>query len=335
MRIGLIGAGAVADYHIAAALELPNASISAVCDIDAVVAQRAAAAAGGASSFTDYRDMIDSGTVDAVIVNTPHSFHLPMVTDAARAGLHVLVEKPMATTLDDCDAMIAACDTAGVALTVGHIQHFMPDKVAAKEHIDSGELGDVVMVRDFRSTDYRPGTRSGWFFSPTVAGGGALINIGGHCIDRSLWFGGGRAERVLASTVNRFSSEVETDGTIALRLANGIGASINVISDPPLKADSLFIVCERGVVVADPRSGTLVQVDGRSRVLHERHPDDIQHAFTAQLADFLDVINGGRPTVPLSHARHVVEVVLESYRSAAEGVARTVGAAPVVSAGAR
>ncbi|WP_166997140.1 Gfo/Idh/MocA family protein [Paramicrobacterium fandaimingii] len=315
MRIGLIGAGAVADFHIQAARSIAHAEVTAVCDLDDSAAARAADRAGDARVFADYREMYASGCIDAVIVNTPHALHLPMVTDAARAGLHVLVEKPMATTLADCDVMIAACENADVALAVGHIQHYMPDKLAAKAIIDSGELGDVVMIHDDRSTDYRPGTRPDWFLSRDVAGGGALINIGGHCLDRCLWFGGAHATELFASTVQRFGADVETDGMISLRLKNGVGVTISVLSDPPSKTDSMSIVCELGVVVADPRRGTTVQRDGTSRMLHSPDPGDIQRAFTAQLADFLAVIAGAEPAVPLSHARHVVELVLASYRS--------------------
>lgn len=315
MRIGLIGAGAVANFHVTAAQATNRADITAVCDIDSSRAARVAAKAPGARVFTDYREMYASGAVDAVVVNTPHALHLPMVSDAAAAGLHVLVEKPMATTLDDCDSMLSACAESGVALAVGHIQHFMPDKIAAREIVDSGELGNVVMVRDYRSTDYRPGNRAGWFFSPEIAGGGAMINIGGHCLDRALWFGGGDVDQLFASVTNRFGSAVETDGTIALKLDNGVGVSINVVSDPPLKADSLMIVCERGSIVADPRAGTHVQVDGHTRQAYAPTADDIQTAFTAQMADFLDVVEGQKPTVPLDHARRVVELVLAAYRS--------------------
>lgn len=119
--------------------------------------------------------------------------------------------------------------------------------------------------------------------------------------------------------MNRFDSAVETDGNIAMRLDNGVGVSISVISDPPLRADSLLVVCERGVIVADPRAGTSVQVDGKRRVVREPRPDDIQSAFTAQMADFVAVANGAEPAVPLEHARHVVELVLASYRAAEIG----------------
>jgi len=321
VRIGLIGAGAVAPYHCAAASALDGIELAAVCDIDEAAARRVASGCPDAAVFTDHRTMLHSGTVDAVIVNTPHSTHLPIAVHAAAAGAHVLVEKPMATTLEDCDRLIGACESAGVALTVGHIQHYLPEKVAAEKVLASGELGAVQMVRDNRSTDYRPGTRSPWFFSPDVAGGGALMNIGGHCIDRSLWFGGGRAVEMLATTVNRFGSPVETDGAMMLRLDNGVAVSIVVLSDPATRGDLLTIVCDRGVIEVDPRHGTTVHADGRSQLVHRTHPDDIQSAFTAQLADFQRVVQGAEPTVPIAHARHVVELVLAAYRSAEDGSA--------------
>ncbi len=320
MRIGLIGAGAVAPFHIAAASELDGPELTAVCDIDERAARRAADGTA-ASVFDDHRRMLDAGVVDAVIVNTPHSLHLPIALDAASAGAHILVEKPMATTLADCDSMVRACEEAGVELTVGHIQHYLPEKVAAARVIASGELGEVRMIRDYRSTDYRPGTRSPWFFSPEIAGGGALINIGGHCLDRSLWLGGGRAVEMLATTVNRFGSPVETDGSMLLQLDNGVGISISVISDPATRSDTMAIVCERGVIEVDPRTGTTVHIDGASRVEHHATPLGIQQAFTAQLADFQAVVDGAARTVPLVHARHVVELVLAAYRSSREGAA--------------
>lgn len=320
MRIGLIGAGAVAPFHITAAAETDGLTLAAVCDIDADAAARAAATSG-AAVFTDHRRMLDAGVVDAVIVNTPHATHLPIGADAAAAGLHVMVEKPMATTLDDCDRLVELCERAGVALTVGHIQHYMPEKIAARRVLEGGDLGAVRMIRDNRSTDYRPGTRSPWFFSPEIAGGGALLNIGGHCLDRSLWFGGGRAIEMLATTVHRFGSPVETDGAMLLRLDNGVGVNIAVLSDPATKGDVLTVVCDDGIIEVDPRRGTTVHVDGTSRTVHTHHRDDIQRAFTAQLADFAAVVAGAEPTVPVAHARHVVELVLAAYRSADSGSA--------------
>lgn len=329
MRIGLIGAGAVADLHALAADQIADTRLTAVCDLEESAARRVAAPYG-AATFTDYRDLLASRSVDAVIVNTPHALHSRMVLDAAAHGLHVLVEKPMATTLDDCDAMAEACAQAGVTLAVGHIQHFLPDKCAAERAIASGVLGAPLGVHDYRSTDYRPGTRSPWFFSRELAGGGALMNIGAHCLDRSVWLAGAAAVSLTAAVTERFGAPVETDGTVALRLANGGLATVSVMSDTPHKVDELTVVCERGSVVADPRAGTFLRSDGRTRQIHTPSSADIPDAFRAQLADFVAAVGGADPRVTPEHGRHVVELVLASYSSAATGEPVMVGAAQSV-----
>ncbi|GAA0715299.1 Gfo/Idh/MocA family oxidoreductase [Dactylosporangium roseum] len=329
MRIGLIGAGAVAELHARAAESLPHVRLTAVCDLVEDAARRVAAPRG-AATFTDYRRLIGSGLVDAVIVNTPHALHREMVVDAAELGLHILVEKPMATSLADCDTMRAACEAAEVTLVVGHIQHFLPEKVAAEAVLAQGECGSPVMVHDYRSTDYRPGTRSAWFFSTEIAGGGALMNIGAHCLDRSVWLGGAGAGavRMTAATSRRFGVPVETDGTIHLELANDVAASISIVSDPPRKVDELMVVCERGVVTADPRRGTFIRRDGRTRIVLEPSSSGIPDAFRAQLADFVAAVEGAPPRVSLDHGQHVVELVLAAYESAALGKPVVVGALP-------
>ena len=204
MRLGLLGAGAVGELHADAAVHVPGVEVAAVCSVSIDEAARVAAA-HRARPFTDYPEMFDQGGLDAVIISTPHAMHTQMVLDAAAAGLQVLVEKPMATTAADCDVMIDACRTAGVALAVGHIQHFMPDKTTAYAAIQQGDIGEPLMVHDYRSTDYRPGTRPAWFFDKAIAGGGAMMNIGSHCIDRSSWLVDSLPARVeTATTVSRF-----------------------------------------------------------------------------------------------------------------------------------
>ncbi len=328
MRLGIIGAGAVAEFHAVSAKRLPTIELAAVCDLDQQAAERIAGPAG-AATFTDYRQMYANAGLDAVIINTPHALHLEMVLAAAQAGLHVLVEKPMATTVGACDEMIQACRDAGVKLVVGQIQHFLPEKIAVEQVLAGGTLGPVRMIRDSRSTDYRPGTRPAWFFNADIAGGGALMNIGGHCLDRSLWFGGAPAVALSARTVNRFGVDVETDGFICAELANGVHVNISVVSDPPARMDEVLVVCERGIISSNPRRGTVVQQDGASRMIWESSPDDIQDGFYRQLADFAAVLAGAEPKVSTTHARHVVEAILAAYQSSSSGLPVALGAAPM------
>lgn len=318
MRIGLIGAGAVAPLHARAARLLPGVEMTAVCDLQPDAA-RAVAEPIGAQSFTDYRDLLASGTTDAVIVNTPNALHCEMAIDAASAGQHVLVEKPMAITIKDCDRMVEAARSAGVVLRVGHIQHFLPEKTALADAIARGAIGQVRMVHDLRSTNYRPGSRSPWFLSPEIAGGGAVMNIGAHCLDRTVWLGGTDASAISAHTLMRFGVAVDTDATIGLRLANGVVATVTVTSDVPRRTDDITVIGDDGSLLASPTVGTLLQQDGHTEVLYEPSTDGIPEAFRLQLADFAAAVSGQPSAVSLAHARHVVELVLATYTSSAAG----------------
>ena len=317
MRIGIIGAGAVAPLHARAAGLLPDVQMTAVCDVQPAAATVVAEPIG-AAVFTDYRDLLASGTTDAVIVNTPHSLHREMAVAAAEAGQHVLVEKPMAISLDDCDAMTDAAQRAGVVIRVGHIQHYLPEKAALAQAISRGAIGAVRLVHDYRTTDYRPGSRSAWFLRPELAGGGAMMNIGAHCLDRVVWLGGSPATSVSATTLSRFGVAVETDASVMLRLANGVEARVTVVSDSPRRSDEITVVGDEGTLVANPGSGTLLRRDGVTEVLHEPSTDDIPEAFRLQLDDFASAVQGAAFAVTLEHSRHVVELVLACYDSAAD-----------------
>ncbi|POH72986.1 Gfo/Idh/MocA family protein [Arthrobacter glacialis] len=318
MRLGIIGAGAVAGLHAHGADVLDGIELSAVCDLREDVAA-AVAAPWGAAVFTDYQAMLAAGVVDAVVINTPHSLHRDMVLAAAAQGVHVLVEKPMATTLADCRLMEQACADAGVVMVVGMIQHFMAEKLALQAALATGQLGRVLMIHDYRSTDYRPGTRPDWFFDKEISGGGAFINIGAHCLDRCLWVGGAPAVQLGATTLRRFGAPVETDGAMELTLANGVQVRISIVSDTPDHIDEMLVVCELGTVTVDPRKGTFLEIDGTRSQLHATASHDIQDAFTAQLADFSAAVGGAAPSVSGDHATHVVELVLAAYRSAEDG----------------
>jgi predicted dehydrogenase len=320
IRLGLIGAGSVGVLHAEAAAQTPAVRVTAVCDTDPQVARRVAARYG-AQAFVDHRALLAAGIVDAVVVNTPHAMHTDIVCDAANNGLHVLVEKPMATQVADCERMIEACSRAGVRLVVGHIQHFLPDKVAARAAIDAGEIGDPVLATDTRSSDYRTAARPAWFFDPQVAGGGVLMNIGAHCVDRTLWLMGGHPRQVAASLVVPQGLAVETDALVRLDLAGGRTVHIEVTSTgTPPAHDRLRIVGERGALVASLHSGTVLRLDGRARVLHEPTQRDIPAAFAAQLATFASCVAGeAEPAVDGSHGLQVVAVVLGAYAAAKAG----------------
>ncbi|MFD3928815.1 Gfo/Idh/MocA family protein [Streptomyces sp. NPDC058614] len=326
IRLGLIGAGAVGVLHAQAARATSGVRVTAVCDLVAATAH-AVAAPLGAAEFTGHRELIASGTVDAVVVNTPHALHTGIVTDCAAAGLHVLVEKPMATNSEDCTVMDRACRDAGVVLFVGHIQHFLPPMVAAKTALDTGAIGPLLAVSDWRSTDYRPGSRPDWFFDPAVSGGGVFINIGTHCVDRLLWLAGRRALAVSATAAHRGNTRagIETDVLARLELEDGIVGHIGVTSTQLPARDELVLIGERGAIRVARGTGATLHPDdgpgaGGSTVLAAESADDVPRAFRDQLAAFAEAVRGRQaPAVSADYGRHVIEVIEGVYKSSAAG----------------
>lgn len=324
IRLGLIGAGAVGVLHAEAATAVPGVRVTAVCDIVADTAERVAGPLQ-AAVFTDHRELIASGTVDAVIVNTPHARHTDIVMDCAAAGLHVLVEKPMATNSPECAAMEGACADAGVVLFVGHIQHFLPPMVAAKAAVDAGAVGAPLAVNDWRSTDYRFGTRPAWFFDPALSGGGVFINIGTHCVDRLLWLTGRRVVAVEARAMYRGATGLETDVLAQLELEDGIAGHLTVTSTLLPARDELTLIGERGTIRVRRGTGAALYPDDGSGpvVLAEETADDIPNAFRDQLAAFADAVRGqAPPAVQGAYGRQVIEVVESVYRSCGTGGGR-------------
>lgn len=131
--------------------------------------------------FTDYRDIVKETEAEAVILNLPHFLQCEVTEFFLDSGLHVLVEKPMANTVAECDRMIAAAKRSGKKLALGHLQRFVASNRRVKEIYESGELGKFCMFHEFRSTDYFVPTRPRWFLDKKLAGGGIVMNYGAPC----------------------------------------------------------------------------------------------------------------------------------------------------------
>lgn len=199
-RIGLIGLGGVASAHLAAYRALDTVEIVSVCDIAQPLADTTAREFG-ARAYTDYRRLLADGGVDLVLVLTPASTHRVIVAAIAETGFHVFCEKPLAVTLADGEAMVAACERAGVKLFYGSCYRFLPAIVKARELIAEGAIGKVVLMqeqliggngqtayRELGPVHYPPG-------GPGGAGMG-LVDHGIHLIDVFSWFVGAPPDKV-------------------------------------------------------------------------------------------------------------------------------------------
>jgi phthalate 4,5-cis-dihydrodiol dehydrogenase len=194
--LGIVGLGMAGAVMVHAAARHPGFRIAAAAEPQA--GPRAAFARDfKANAYEDVRRLCDDPAVDAVYIATPHQFHAEHARLAAAAGKHVVLEKPMALTLEDCDAIIAAVEKAGVHLVVGHTHAFDPAIRAIRAMIASGELGRLGMIASWNYTNYLYRPRRPEELD-TAKGGGILFNQLPHQIDIARLLGGGRVKSVRA-----------------------------------------------------------------------------------------------------------------------------------------
>jgi phthalate 4,5-cis-dihydrodiol dehydrogenase len=194
--LGIVGLGMAGAVMVHAAARHPGFRIVAAAEPYA--APRAAFARDfKANAYEDVRGLCDDPAVDAVYIATPHQFHAEHARLAAAAGKHVVLEKPMALTLEDCDAIIAAVEKAGVHLVIGHTHAFDPAIRAMRAMIASGELGRLGMIASWNYTNYLHRPRRPEELD-TAKGGGILFNQLPHQVDIVRLLGGGLVKSVRA-----------------------------------------------------------------------------------------------------------------------------------------
>jgi len=211
LRYGIIGSAAgIATLHLDALKRLPGAQIVGMSDI-ATERGAARAAETGTPFFADHNEMLRETRPDVAVVCTPHPLHMALALDAFEAGCHVLVEKPLAVTVAEGDAMIAAAERAGRLLAVNFQQRFRPAVVRIRQMVDAGELGDLVRVLCVEPW-YRPAAyyrSASWRGTWQGEGGGVLMNQAPHTLDLLCYLAGLPVK--VWGTVRTFAHQIEVE----------------------------------------------------------------------------------------------------------------------------
>jgi predicted dehydrogenase len=302
MRLGIVGAGEVAWRHAAAAAEVDGLTLTAVTDRDVDRARRLADRYG-ARAVADLDALL--AAVDLVVLAVPHAYHADLSLHAAAVGRRVLVEKPMATTVEECDRMIAQ---AGDRLHVGQQGRFFSQVSAARDELAG--LGVPLLYLERRSFDYTRRDRPGWFADARLAGGGIAMLVGVHSIDRACWLLGAPLRAVAGSVAVPAGWAIETAAAATLYFAEGPRAHLTLVDSPEFFHETT-IVCERGTLTIDPCGLT---VTGR-RVLQV----DGDREYTASFRRQYEALLRGEPGATLDEGRQAVAAVCALYRSAASG----------------
>jgi 2-desacetyl-2-hydroxyethyl bacteriochlorophyllide A dehydrogenase len=329
LRFGLIGCGEIAVENAVALRAAVNATITYTADLELDAARGLAAAT--AARFTNrVEELLASPDVDAVLISTPHHLHATFAVQAAQARKHVVVEKPMATSVGDCDRMIAAAAAAGVRLSVCYVQRFNAVAERAKALIDAGLLGQPMGSRivfgQWRSPDYwtkgLTGRSTGdWRARRETAGGGVLIMNACHLLDCVSWLVGSEIREVTACMAT-LGQAVEVEDSISMSYRYACGALGTLEATTTLigpHAHEQTIRGEHGQLVIGPdlRFWSTRTVEGyesgrwhtvkRLRRIPERH-----RFFEA----FADAVLDGTPAPVLAHEARAVQAAIEAAYSA-------------------
>ncbi len=258
VRWGILGCGDVAEKKGGPALyKAEGSELVAVMRRDKAKAEDFARRHGAKRAYDREEDLLADPEVDAVYIATPPHLHAPQTVRAARAGKRVLVEKPMALNVAECDTMIAACREASVSLHVAYYRRFYPKFVAAKAALENGEIGRVVGARLLLCA-LSPG--GGWRVDPAVSGGGHFVDVGSHRLDMLCHLLGDVAEVYGVAENLPAGHAAENDVALAIRFASGALASASFHFETRPGRDVLEVYGTEGTLTLDPFDGETLTV---------------------------------------------------------------------------
>ena len=321
INIAMIGTGGIARTHRAAWRKLENARIVGVSDLFPDRAKAAADEVGAERWTTDYMELLQWDEVDAVDICTTEATHGQIATDAAEHGKHILAEKPIATTLEDADKIIAAAAKSKVRLMVAHTLHFYDYSRAAKDAIDSGEIGTPVYMRFCAGGGFWKQDWTGNRISPGATGGNVVTN-GVHLADLCNWWMGARPVSVYGQARNLTSAHLEMDDYFIFTIKYDNGAiAVGEISRANMPRSNTF------------KSITLIGTEGELTTGTEQESQwlysdagldflglDIQHGFDREIREYAACLEEDKPP-PVSgeEGRLALEVCLAGERSMRSG----------------
>lgn len=307
---------------------VPGAILAAVVDADLELAQARGKELGVALFFSDLRQALDRTEIDAVCITTPTFTHAEIAMAAARAGVHIFCEKPMALTLEETDTMIRAADEAGVKLQIGFMRRFDPLFVTAKERIERGEIGRTMVIR---SLTRGPGLPPRWACDPRTSNG-MLAEVNSHDFDTIRWLADSEFERIWAeaNTLKCYDLKEEfpdfyDNAIVSLRLNNGTLGIIDGSCPADygydaraevLGSEGVILIGElqdRAVTTCTKRAGV---VTSTFRSWRNRFRD----AYVAEACHFVECILQDRDPLVTGHdGRKAMEAVLAANESIRSG----------------
>ena len=317
--VGIIGASRVSGGHAAAIAAVPETQLVAIAEPNA---QRRAqfTRKHPCTGYASHNDLLADPRVDVVMIGLPHFLHTEITLAACAARKHIFLEKPMAMTVADCDAIIAAAEEAGVKLLVAHTEHFVPAGLAARRLIQDERLGKVVFATDTWYRTFDLPNRPPWFLNRAEGGGGMWYMNGVHMLDRLTWLIGSPITAVRAWVSNPMVGQNTDDTGLAwLDFANGTHATLHHTGYPqegPERNEVEIVGTQASVRVAT-RDDRLWLSNGTRYV---EQPVSGTDSFALELAGLVQAIETDTtPPVDGLWGRYIVAVALACEESSRTG----------------
>jgi len=317
LRVGVAGCGGLGRTEAKIVHDLDGVELVGVCDVILANAQQAAADLGIEKAYSDHRQLIEENNLDCLLVVTPTYTHAEITVDAANAGLHIFCEKPMAITLQECDAMLEATERNNVKLMIGFVRRFQPNYREMKRRIDAGDIGEVRLVQSVRMGGRPPIGIGEWRRERNKVGGLHSAYI--HEMDQMLWLGGEvKTVRGVANFGTLENTDVEDSIWMCLEFANGAIGAMGSSQVYPIGWYELGVGGTEGAMKI---SGGITAVilrkhDGASETIEL----ESNNAFVEEISHFFDCVrNAKQPSVSGMDGRRSLEVVMAAFKSGETG----------------
>lgn len=265
--------------------------------------------------YNDYHALLDQG-LDGVIICTNNSLHCQVSVDAANKGVHILVEKPFALTLDEADLMLEAADRNKVRIMNAFPLRFNHSVIAAKKIVDSGDIGEILSITGINHGKIP----SGWFIDPTLSGGGAVMDHTVHLADLIRWFTGSEYSSVYCESGDLLHNKnIDDTGLIMVEMENGSFASIDCTwahhKNYPIWAQvDMEIIGTKGSLEVKAFAQVNHMVNGANNSIEDRIWND--GGDEGLIQEFVDVCRTGKePSVSGHDGTKALEVTIAAYRS--------------------
>jgi predicted dehydrogenase len=325
VRLGFVGAGGIAGFHLQNLKEVPEAKVVAFADPNLDAAKKRAQEVGlpvreGETVFADWQAMLERVEMEGVLILSPHAYHFEQILAALKRGLAVLCEKPMVITSEQARKVIAAAKEAGKPVVVSYQRRFQSAFRFIREQVRKGVLGEITFVEATIAQDWQQLTSGTWRQVPELSGGGMLMDSGSHMVDFVLWAMPSPPMKVMA-VMNRCGTPVDINAVVSLQFeGEAIGVLVAMGNFTHFEERYTFVGTEgmmrleQGQVVWEQWGKERKVVEATEMPLSST-PD--RH--------FVDVVLGrAENESPPQDALKVVALTEAAYHAAATGQARTI-----------